>query len=74
MQDAFIHFVEDAWHLKDWLVLAELARCARCCQGADVLAFVDIDSQQKRVCGYANQGAALGPTKIQGKTLLGAGA
>jgi hypothetical protein len=38
--------------------------------GADVLAFVDIDSQQKRVYGHAKQGAAFGHTKIQGKSLL----
>jgi hypothetical protein len=38
--------------------------------GADVLAFVDIDSQQKRVYGHAKQGAAFGFTKIQGKGLL----
>jgi hypothetical protein len=50
--------------------LAELARLAPLLPGADVLAFVDIDSQQKRVYGHAKQGAAFGPTKIQGKTLL----
>ena len=38
--------------------------------GADVLAFIDIDSQQKRVYGHAKQGAAFGHTKIQGKSLL----
>ena len=32
--------------------------------------FVDIDSQQKRVYGYAKQGAAFGHTKIAGKSLL----
>ena len=31
---------------------------------------MDIDSQQKRVYGHAKQGAAFGPAKIQGKTLL----
>jgi hypothetical protein len=51
-------------------VLAELARCAPLLPGADVLAFVDIDSQQKRVYGHAKQGAAFGHTKIQGKGLL----
>jgi hypothetical protein len=35
-----------------------------------VLAFVDVDSQQKRVYGHAKQGAAFGHTKIQGKGLL----
>jgi hypothetical protein len=51
-------------------VLAELARRAPLLPGADVLAFVDIDSQQKRVYGYHKQGAAFGHTKIQGKSLL----
>jgi hypothetical protein len=35
-----------------------------------MLAFTGIDSQQKRVCGHAKQGAAFGFTKIQGKSLL----
>ena len=35
-----------------------------------MLAFIDIDSQQKRVYGRAKQGAAFGRTKIQGKSLL----
>jgi hypothetical protein len=52
------------------LVLAELARRAPLLSGADVLAFLDIDSQQKRVYGHAKQGAAFGHTKIQGKSLL----
>lgn len=51
-------------------VLAELARRAPLLPGADVLAFLDIDSQQKRVYGYQKQGAAFGHTKIQGKSLL----
>jgi hypothetical protein len=50
--------------------LAGLARRASLLPGADVLAFVDIDSQQKRVYGHAKQGAAFGHTKIQGKSLL----
>jgi Transposase DDE domain group 1 len=50
--------------------LAELARRVRLLPGADTLAFVDIDSQQKRVYGHAEQGAAFGFTKIQGKGLL----
>ena len=50
--------------------LAELARRTPLLPGADVLAFVDIDSQQKRVYGHAKQGAAFGFTKIQGKSLL----
>jgi hypothetical protein len=51
-------------------MLAGLAARAPLLPGADVLAFVDIDSQQKRVYGHAKQGAAFGHTKIQGKSLL----
>ena len=51
-------------------VLAELARRTPLLPGKDVLAFIDIDSQQKRVYGHAKQGAAFGHTKIQGKSLL----
>ena len=35
-----------------------------------MLAFIDVDSMQKRVYGHAKQGAAFGHTKIQGKTVL----
>jgi hypothetical protein len=52
------------------LVLTELARRAPLLPGADVLAFVDAGSQQKRVYGHAKQGAAFVPAKIQGKTVL----
>jgi hypothetical protein len=52
------------------LVLAELARRAPLLPGAGTVAFLDIDSQQKRVYGHAKQGAAFGHTKIQGKSLL----
>ena len=52
------------------LVLGELARRAPLLPGKDVLAFVDIDSQQIRVYGHKKQGAAFGHTKIQGKRLL----
>jgi hypothetical protein len=52
------------------LVLTELARRAPLLPGRDVLAFVDIDSMQKRVYGHHKQGAAFGHTKIQGKSLL----
>ena len=51
-------------------VLAELARRVPLLPGADVLAFVDVGSQQKRVYGYQKQGAAFGHTKIAGKSLL----
>ena len=35
-----------------------------------MLAFLDMDSAQKRIYGHAKQGAAFGHTKIGGKTLL----
>src|ERR1700676_2095384 len=50
--------------------LAELVRQAPLLPGADTLAFVDIDSMQKRVYGHQKQGARFGHTKIQGKSLL----
>src|SRR6266851_813146 len=52
------------------ILLAELARRAPLLPGADQLAFVDVDSMQKRVYGHKKQGAAFGHTKIQGKTVL----
>ncbi|MHB1432166.1 MAG: IS1380 family transposase [Streptosporangiaceae bacterium] len=51
-------------------LLAGLAGRAELLPDAGVLAFVDIDSTQKRVYGHAKQGAAFGHTKIQGKTVL----
>jgi hypothetical protein len=50
--------------------LGELARRAPLLPGADVFAFIDIDSTQKRIYGHKKQGAAFGHTKIQGKSLL----
>jgi len=50
--------------------LAGLARQAPLLPGAETLAFIDIDSTQKRVYGYHKQGAKFGHTKIQGKSLL----
>jgi hypothetical protein len=50
--------------------LAELARRAPLLPGAGTLAFIDIDSMQKRVYGHAKQGARFGHTKIQGKSVL----
>ncbi|SEH02364.1 hypothetical protein SAMN05444920_12622 [Nonomuraea solani] len=47
-------------------VLAALARHTPLLPGADVLAFLDIDSMQRRTCGYAKQGSGFGHTKIQG--------
>ncbi len=52
------------------LLLAELARQAPLLPGAGQLAFVDMDSSQRRVFGHHKQGAAFGHTKIQGKTVL----
>src|ERR1700691_139053 len=51
-------------------LLAELARRAPLLPGKDQLAFVDIDSMQKRVYGHQKQGARFGHTKIQGKSVL----
>jgi Transposase DDE domain group 1 len=50
--------------------LAELCRKAPLLPGAGTLAFIDIDSMQKRVYGHKKQGAKFGHTKIQGKSLL----
>ncbi len=50
--------------------LAGLARRTPLLPGAGTLAFIDIDSMQKRVYGHAKQGAKFGHTKIQGKSLL----
>src|SRR6266496_5951172 len=50
--------------------LARLAGRAPLLPGAGTLAFVDIDSMQKRVYGHKKQGARFGHTKIQGKSLL----
>ncbi|MGH3123716.1 MAG: IS1380 family transposase, partial [Streptosporangiaceae bacterium] len=50
--------------------LIALAGQAPLLPGADVLAFIDIDSMQKRVYGHDKQGARFGHTKIQGKSLL----
>ena len=50
--------------------LAELSRQAPLLPGAGTLAFIDIDSMQKRVYGHKKQGAKFGHTKIQGKSLL----
>jgi hypothetical protein len=52
------------------LVLAGLARRAPLLPGRQTLAFVDVDSMQKRVYGHGKQGAGFGHTKIQGKSVL----
>ena len=51
-------------------LLARLSQLAPLLPGADVLAFIDIDSTQKRVYGHSKQGARFGHTKIQGKSVL----
>jgi hypothetical protein len=51
-------------------VLRNLAQLAPLLPGAGTLAFIDVDSTQKRVYGYQKEGAAFGHTKIQGKSLL----
>ena len=45
-------------------LLIRLARIAPLLRGGRYLAFIDIDSSQKRVFGYAKQGARFGVTKI----------
>ena len=50
--------------------LVALAGRAPLLPGAGTLAFIDIDSMQKRVYGHQKQGAKFGHTKIQGKSLL----
>jgi hypothetical protein len=52
------------------LVLAQLAARTPLLPGAGQLAFVDMDSSQRRVYEHKKQGAAFGHTKIQGKTVL----
>jgi hypothetical protein len=51
-------------------LLAELARRVPLLPGKETVAFVDIDSMQKRVYGHKKQGAGFGHTKIGGKSLL----
>jgi len=50
--------------------LIALAGQAPLLPGAGTVAFIDIDSMQKRVYGHKKQGARFGHTKIQGKSLL----
>ena len=52
------------------LLLAELAREAPLLPDAGVLAFIDVDSAQRRVYGHAKQGAAFGHAKIASKSLV----
>ena len=50
--------------------LVNLAGRAPLLPGAGTLAFIDVDSMQKRVYGHRKQGARFGHTKIGGKSLL----
>src|SRR2546425_283756 len=50
--------------------LAALAGQAPLLPGAGTLAFIDVDSMQKRVYGHKKQGARFGHTKIQGQPVL----
>ena len=50
-------------------LLARLARRAPLLPGADVLAFIDIGSTQKRACGHKKQGSRFGHPKILGKSV-----
>lgn len=52
------------------LLLPGLVARAGLLPGADQLAFIDMDSSQRRVYGHNKQGAAFGHTKIQSKTVL----
>lgn len=52
------------------LLLSRLAADTPLLPGAERVAFLDIDSTQKRVYGPAKQGAGFGHTKIQGKSVL----
>jgi hypothetical protein len=49
---------------------AALADDARLLPGRETLAFIDIDSTQKRVYGYDKDGAAYGHAKVAGKEVL----
>jgi hypothetical protein len=51
-------------------VLARLAVQTPLLPGADTLAFVDVDSVQRRVYGATKQGAAFGHAKVASKSLL----
>ena len=51
-------------------LLAQLAEKTPLLPGADALAFIDVDSVQRRVFGGTKQGAAFGHAKIASKSLL----
>lgn len=51
-------------------LLAALAAHTPLLPGIEVLAFLDVDSMQRRTYGYHKQGSGFGHTKIQGKSVL----
>jgi hypothetical protein len=51
-------------------VLARLAAHTPLLPGAGQVAFLDVDSMQRRTFGYAKQGSGFGHTKIAGKSLM----
>ncbi|SEH02352.1 Transposase DDE domain group 1 [Nonomuraea solani] len=51
-------------------VLVALAAHTPLLPGKEVLAFLDVDSMQRRTYGYAKQGSGFGHTKIGGKSVL----
>ncbi|MEO3858983.1 IS1380 family transposase [Acrocarpospora sp. B8E8] len=51
-------------------LLVALAAHAPLLPGAGTVAFLDVDSMQRRTYGYAKQGSGFGHTKIQGKSVL----
>jgi hypothetical protein len=51
-------------------LLARLATHTPLLPGAETLAFLDVDSMQRRTYGYAKQGSGFGHTKIAGKSVL----
>jgi hypothetical protein len=55
------------------IMLARLAAHTPLLPGADVLAFLDLDSMQRRTYGYAKQGSGFGHTKIGAKVCWSAG-
>jgi Uncharacterized protein conserved in bacteria len=51
-------------------LLARLAAHTPLLPGAEQIAFLDLDSMQRRTYGYAKQGSGFGHTKIAGKSVL----
>lgn len=51
-------------------LLAALAAHTPLLPGAEQIAFLDVDSMQRRTYGYAKQGSGFGHTKIAGKSVM----